>query len=287
MKIYHGFDENARASEAESKKRLSGGDFIPYFFLRDDGDIARMRIVSSHTAAAMQEEELASHLIGGFFHRVGQSTQSGKTFYASLLCPKDMDEEGNLSGECEYCDQEKPVRRSHNFLVWAWVYYVLHHVQNPDSQKPWPLVQVGAMQMFREDLNKFMVWQDGFYAKQQLETKAQRLGTITDRDYERIRHGGKQAATLRFDLEHLDPSVMEEHIRREARELPSLVDIATREIRTMDGRNPEGEKAAATTTAPATQHTEVRRPSPEPVAAGVAPVDQYVPSDSNFDDLPF
>ena len=55
-------------------------------------------------------------------------------------------------------------------------------------------------------MNKFMVWQDGYYMTQMLESRVERLGTLTDRDYLITRHGLKGQQKVTRDLDGEDPS---------------------------------------------------------------------------------
>ena len=231
-KVTTGFQNYIQQQERDSERRLNG-DFIQYMRLSDDGDIVRFRIVSSHDWDASDNVGIPSVLVSGYFHRHQIYTPTGKSFYTSTICTMDEDSDGNLSGECSLCDAEYP--RSLQFLIWVWVYYIDHRRQNEDGQFPWEQTKVGAMTVYREKINRFRIWQGGFYDFQALEGRVARYGALTDRDYERIRRGAKGDTRTKYELEGQESTSMDMTIKDLAQHLPDLEKVAMGETRMMDG----------------------------------------------------
>lgn len=231
-RILSGFGGLRTKQEEESAKRLSG-DFIQYMRLADDGDIVRFRIVSEHEEERCAESGLPSYLISAMFHRHKALSSKGREYFTATLCGMEEDEAGELYGECRLCDEE--VARSLQFMVWAWVYAVFHKKQNADVKNQWARGKLGEMVMYKEPINKFMVWQDGFFSSQMLEGRIQRYGTLTDRDYERTRRGARGQTQVKYELDSLDPTELSPEVRRQLPGLPDLMDIATGKVRTMSG----------------------------------------------------
>ena len=271
-KILSGFDAMFNQQQKESRER--SGKFIPFMRLGDDGDCAKFRIVSSHSLEAMAHEGLNSHSISAVFHRHQARTNSGREYYTASLCELEEEEGGTVTGSCQYCTEE--ISRSLQFMIWVYVYYVDHMRQNPDPKgDPWTEEQVGSMTVYRQVFNEFMVWQDGFHSSEALKARIQRLGSITDRDYERIRHGVRRATNVTYELIPGEPSPVSIKIKQEALLLPDLYDIAEKKVRTMPGADGQQPQAASQPAQP--QHAEVQRPA-------VTPVDY---STTSIDDLPF
>ena len=228
-----------------SAQRINGG-FIPYMRLRDDNDIVRFRILSAHEESYEAITGIPSTMLYGYFHRYSQTSATGKQYFTSTICGKEEDENGNLIGECPLCDQD--IRRSLQFMVWVYVYSIYHERQNTDSNNLWPRGEIGAMVVYEEKVNKYMIWQDGFFSFQALGGKLQRYETLNDRDYERIRHGVRGTQAVRYDLESLDPNPMNPAIIQGAQNLPKLIDVALGKTRTMDGgRNNDSNGVAPVT----------------------------------------
>ena len=287
VKIAVGYSASKVLQEAESKRRFSG-DFIPYFWLAGHNDIARIRIVSSHEADQAEKLGVPSVMVTAPFHRHQMTSRSGVRYYTNTMCLKDIDADGILHGECNLCDQEEPVARYDQFMLWVWVYYLLH--PNADEAKKWEEVQVGQQIMYQETLNKFMIWQDGFRARQSLEARLDRNGSLTDRDYERTRFGAK-GGQVSYEFLPLEPTAMPAHILEAAQALPSLIDVAEKKVRTMDGK-PDPDAAERESGS----HTEVRRgATPTPVAPVETASKDHVASASiynvdegiNLDEMPF
>ena len=255
VRVTTGFGNMERRQEAQSSGM--GGDFIQYMRLRDDGDTVRFRMVSSHEQHLVEQTGIDSVFVSAAFHRHQAISKAGRTYFTSTLCNKEEDEEGNLHGECSLCDEEIP--RSLQFMTWVWVYHIDHRRQNDDLNNPWQVGQVGNMTVYRENVNKFMIWQDGYYSSQALGTRVSRYGTLTDRDYERTRYGVRGAqGKISYELEGLDAAPIDSEIVRNAQALPSLMDVATGKVRTMDGRG-NGDVAGSQSQEPV--HKEVSRPS--------------------------
>ncbi len=261
-------------AEQERQDANRQGDFIPFLRLRDDGDMARIRIVSEHSEEAQATAGVHSVLLNGEFHRYSKLSKSGKSFFTTSLCELEQDPEtSELSGECPYCDRD--ITRSTQFMVWVYVRGILHKVQNSNPEKPWKVVKMGVGTMYAEEIGKFMVWQDGFFMSQKIEGRISRYDTLTDRDYTITRHGMRGTQKVQRDLETEEPSAISAEILAESAELPDLVKIATGEITKMDGTG-EAEKSV-TPQQGTTEHE----------AVDLLPSGEAAISEPAEDDLPF
>lgn len=244
-----GYKSLEQSQEDDSNKRLSG-DFIQYLRLGDDGDIARFRIISEHEED--KASDVGTFMIHGMFHRHEATSQrTGKVYFTTSLCGKEEDDDGYLHGECSLCDAE--IRRVRQFLLWVYVYDVYHRTQNSDVDNPWELAKLGEMKVYKESMDRFMVWQDGWHATQSLKSKIERFGSLTDRLYERERTGARGSRQVTYMLTSLDPEPINPEILELAKELPDLEDIATSKVRTMGG-SPDNSSESAT---PAKAYREV------------------------------
>ena len=256
-RVQTGFGNLQKRQEQESKNRLTG-DFINYLRLGDDGDMARFRILSAHEDEYMATSGVPSSIVSASFHRVEQYSKAGKRFFSNILCGKEEDEDGALNGECKYCEGE--LGRRVMFMVWIYLYDYYHRRQSADLAKPWTQVQIGQMTLYREPINRYVIWQDNYFAQQQLEGRLSRYGNINDRDYDRTRRGVKGDTQVRYELEGLEPSVMDAKVKAGAQNLPDLYKIAMGEVQTLDGRSGLPAQAGETPADAPTQHREVQVP---------------------------
>ena len=269
-RVTAGFGNLRKEQEAQSAGRMNG-DFIKYLRLSDDGDMAKIRIVSSHEAGKTSETGIPSYSVNAVFHRHEAWSSNNKRYFTSTICGKEQDKYGNLVGECSLCDQEIP--RSLQFMLWVWVYDIYHKTQNPDPKNPWEIGKLGALEMYKEPINQFMIWQDGYYSSQALEGRIAQYGSITDRDYWRIRRGVRGSQQVRYELDRDEPSDIPPEIVEKAKLLPDLMEVAVGNIRTMDGNSPSFQ----------TEGTPLKS-SDDPV---VAPRYEEVSMDIDEEDLPF
>ena len=240
--IRSGFSSLRERQEKQSAQMMSG-DFIPYMRLVDDGDMVTFRIVSEHNEERARELGLHSHLISADFHRHEALSSKGRKYFTSTICGLEEDEDGMLHGHCELCDGD--IRRSLQFMVWVWVFSIMHKKQNSDVNNPWKAVKVGAMQMYEEPVNKFMIWQDGYYSQQALESRIDFFDSITDRNYRRIRRGAPGDRKATYELINGDPSDIPADILESSRELPDLFEVALGNVRTMSGAVEEKKEEGA------------------------------------------
>ncbi len=141
-------------------------------------------------------------------------------------------------GKCEHCEAE--VKSRSQFLMWVYVYAFYHRAQNPafnagdpETHKfKWPLVKLWSSPMFKETVEKYCIWKDGFYMRQTLEAKIGRFGTLCDRDYIVTRIGVRGSQSTRRTLEDMEESPMTAEIKEGCQSLPTLADYATRKART-------------------------------------------------------
>ena len=266
MRVLSGFNAFEKRLERESERRKSESGFIPYLRLADDGDMIRFRIVSEHESEKASQIGAGSHLISAVFHRHSAMSSKGQPYYTNTMCSMEETEDGELVGQCSLCDSE--IARATQFLVWAWAYEGYHIRQNSDVNNPWKMGKMGEMPVYVEPMNKFMVWQDGFYSSQSLKGRLQIYGSITDRDYIRTRRGVRKSQQVRYELDGLDPTPMSPEIFERSKSLPDLMGVADGTIKNLGG---ESEKSVENS--PVKKYVEV---------AIVTEV-----TENNVDDLPF
>ena len=274
-KLIAGFSGMKKAQEEQSSRRLQG-DFIQYLRLSDDGDIAKFRIVSSHDPDLTKETGIPSYLISAVFHRHEDFSKNGKRFFTSTICGKEEDDYGNLVGECNLCDVDIP--RSLQFMIWVYVYAIYHKHPSPDPKVKWDEGKLGAMLVYKEPVEKFMVWQDGYYSSRALEGRIEQYGSLTDRDYMRIRRGARGNQQVQYELERLEPEPIPDNIVEQAKDLPDLMEVAVGNIRTMGG----GSANTGGSYAPVSQQNNVSRSAPS-----YNEVPMTVPDDDDDEDMPF
>ena len=251
-KIITGHSGLKDRQERDSRDRM--GEFIPFLRLSEDGDSVKFRIVSSHEPDLCDNTGIPSFMISATFHRHEALSSNGRRYFTTTLCSLDEEEDGTLTGHCNLCDED--VRRSLQFMVWVYVYHIDHSRQNDDPQDKWEEVSIGSYRVYREKIEKFMIWQDGFFSAQALEGRIMRYQSITDRDYERIRHGGRGNPQVRYELEGGDTSPIPNFMVEQSQDLPDLIAVAEKRVTTMNGGNPMVNKDDTRT-----EYREVARPS--------------------------
>ncbi len=234
-RIRTGADATAKAYAENTSGGGSGNDFIPYMRLQDDGDIVRFCFVTELDVETAKKAGTPHVVINAEFHRIQKTSSGGKTYYNFDLCDLDYDSEaGEMTGECSECSADN--RRTSRFMTWIYVESFLHTFQNPDQSQPWQKVQMGRMELFRQPVNSYMVFADGFYMWQSLQGKIDMYGTMMDRQYMITRHGARNQRKVTRDLDALKQDPISAEIIAGAADLPSLEAIATREVETMDGK---------------------------------------------------
>ncbi len=218
-----------REIEKASKQRQdsSNQDYIREIILQDDGDQVKFRLVTDQDSETAEKSGVPFEIIEGEFHNVPKLSKSGKQYWEDTLCKLVYDEEEEeWTGECEHCDAEVP--RASKFLMWAYVYGIYHRER---TDKDWTPSNFGNIMMYKESIDAYCIWKDGYFMRRDLEIKAQRFGTLCDRDYVVVRQGVRKSTGTRRTLQELQKSPMPEEIREGAIDLPSLEDYATRKVR--------------------------------------------------------
>ena len=225
-------------------------DFIPYLRLKDDGEIAIMRIVSEHEPEVAERMGVHSSLVHAAFHNVLVYSMKGNPYRTDRVCTLEENEDGELVGECSSCDGD--INRQEKFLLWVYVKQIFHKTQNPNPKEPYTAVQGG----YSETVEDYRLWMDGFYMTQTLNLRINSYGVLTDRDYQLTRSGIKGSQKVTKDLSALKESPMGEKILEGSRNLPDLGLIADGVITSMDGSGPDTPREGDTG-----QHQEVDLPS--------------------------
>ncbi len=219
------------------------GQFIPKMTLREDQDRVRFRVVSSMDQWGVQEGQFDSHaqkmglpdtLVWGEFHRELMTSKTGKQWAKFHPCSMEQDADTNEAvGDCGFCKNE--VRRTSQFMMWVYVYAYYHLKPSTDSSKPWELVKFGNINLYKEVVDDYQLWQDGFYMMQKILGKCTQYGTMSDRDYLITRLGKRGDQKVTRELEPIKPSAINSDTVLGAAHLPSLLDVAMGKVETMDG----------------------------------------------------
>ncbi len=242
MAVVRTGSDRLRAYQEQKDANFRKGKFIPYVSLIDDGDRAHFRIVSDHNEEASEESGASSSLVFGDFHRKQGISVRGKSLYHEVLCGLDWDEDNEIyTGECDFCNDDIPKRTK--FMMWVYVYNYYHRNQNTDLKNPWEPVLINKEKVYKQKVQAFQVWQDGYYMQQFVDEKIDSYHTLVDRDYMVRRYGVKKSNKVTRSLTESQPKSINDILDPEsgtpiltlAMDLPSLYDIASGEIETMDG----------------------------------------------------
>ena len=240
--------DRLRQYQEQKDANFRKGKFIPYVSLIDDGDRAVFRCVSDHSEEAATRSGAPSVLTFGDFHRKQFVSARGKMFFKEVICGYEWDEgDETYVGECGQCDDDVPKRTK--FMIWVWVYSYYHRNQNTDIKNPWEPVMINKEKVYKQKVNAFQVWQDGYYMEQLLDVMIDSYDTLLDRDYMVRRHGVRKSNKVTRSLVDVKEGDIAEIMDPEsgaciltlAMDLPSLVDIATGEVETMDGHESKSE----------------------------------------------
>jgi hypothetical protein len=232
---------------SEQRSQGNGGDFIRYVSLKNDGDMVLFRLVTESDAQYGTQSGVPHLFIQGEFHRATGQTKTGKTFYRDELCGMSFDEGANQwVGECKFCSDPENRART-QFFAWAYVYAFYHkqqdtrYIPGDSSTEKFKRKQVrrGTEAYFKEDVNQYCIWQDGYFMLQLVQGKVARFGVLCDRDYMVTRHGVARSSSTRRVLDDMAPTPMAQEIRDGASALPTLASVASNEVRTLGGKSTE------------------------------------------------
>ncbi len=241
--IVTGFDSMRRQDAArEASGGGGGGNYIRYVILGDDGDMVLFRSVTESDAAFAEKAGTPHVFIKGEFHSVPQTSKRGRAFWRDVVCGSRFDEEKEeWVGECDLCKSE--VRRRTQFFSWVYVYAFYFKAQDPryipgdsaTAKFQRKQVRRGESIFYKEDVDKFCLWQDGYYMLELLKSKIGQFGTLCDRDYMVIRHGVRKNQNTQRELEAQPPTPMPAEMLEGAAALPHLNDVALGKTRTYGG----------------------------------------------------
>ena len=285
IKARRGFG-SAKAQYDSNTARMGQGKFIRNLYLKGDTDMARFSVVTSMGQWGFEDDQVDKYaadkgavheLLNGEFHRYPKLSPKNKQFYVSRLCTSDEDEDGGLTGDCDKCHEDPPMSRSTQFMMWVYLHAIYHRDRTGDGSDKWQGAKVGQITYYREDVNSFVLWQDGFYSSRRVQDKLEAHGTLMAREWVLKRFGAKGSGNVSYDLvpagkeRDIDPDMLEQ-----ANGLPDLEDVAIGAVETLDG------------SAVASSST-----SSEPVPETDLEVDSSMDGASsdgeeiNFDDLPW
>lgn len=215
----HGFKQMGEATAGMG----TGGEFIKHVRLYDDQESAIIRFLTE-----------AEDVFWGPFHRVKKRTSAGREWWDSVFCLEE------LGQACELCREE--ISAGTQFLAWVWQYKMYHAKQVEGSRQ----VDVNGLIRYEEINDEPRLMRYSHMHKGSIEMRLQRLGTLTDRDYEWIRTGPRGTNRPTYMLEPVgDPTELSEKLVLLRKELPALEDIAHGKVRTLDGQAVGEKKTAA------------------------------------------
>lgn len=215
-----GIDRFRKAVDEAEKAQSDTSNRIKYLYLGDK-DIATLRFLTD-----------GDDLVSAFIHEVEELTQTGKKFHRKYCTVED-------TGSCQYCDAG--VKKGLVVFMWAWVYSVVHPVQNPKLEKDmnatrWTIVKVKGATMYKEDINALRV----FAAKpgkdraihKSIDNYFTEYKTLCDRDYKWERSGA--SLNTSYSLMPKDPSKLSKEIFETQKNLLDLGRVATGELLSYD-----------------------------------------------------
>ncbi len=242
MTLVTGFGNMKRDSEQRQANRPNG-DYIKYVSLRDDGDKVLFRMVTESDVQYAEQYKIPHLFIKGEFHKEEGKSKRGVAFTRDVLCATQFNNDTQAwEGECALC--KDPENRSRTqFFAWVWVYACYYkrqderYIPGDDSTAQFKRKQIrrGQELFFKEDVNQYRIWQDGYYMLEQIQGKAARFGPLCDRDYTVTRHGVRRSPQTQRILEEQSPTALLDEIREGAWNLPELADVASNKVRTLGG----------------------------------------------------
>jgi hypothetical protein len=204
MGIQRGYDAIVRRNQKEEEERRRRANWVPSLFLPVSGK-ARIRILSEPVTYNA--------------HRIYDKA-TGKISYRYCSVDDNTDE------LCKYCNAG--LMSSRCFMFWIYTYFRLQPA--PGQYGDWEPVNYQGKRVYRQIVGKPMVLRRGTgkgnstfdkFASAYLE-----YGTWTDRDYTWSRNDATVWTDTDYFLIPRDPSEMPEELKRIAKALPNLEDIA-------------------------------------------------------------
>ena len=238
------------AADEYANQARSGGRFIRHVKLADDMESSTLRFLTDHEDIQWDK-----------FHRFQKLSSGGKQFWTSEICPR------QLGQACERCINEEWPQTQ--FLAWSWVYFT-DHVKPGDGRVQ---VKIGSLVRYREQVNEPRLFRYALSHRSGLQLRANRYGTLLDRDYEWIRSGAAGSNKPSYSLEPLDPTPLDPSIAAAAATLPDLEDVMMNRVDKLGGSEDTAAEAGV-------GH---ERRAPEVVNLG----DMEGAASGDLDDLPF
>ncbi|KKL06247.1 hypothetical protein LCGC14_2597960, partial [marine sediment metagenome] len=103
-----------------------------------------------------------------------------------------------------------------------FLYAIYHRVPEDPS---WQGCKVGNVTYYREDVNGFVLWQDGFYMSRRVQEKLTEYNTLMDREWALKRYGAKGSGQVTYDLVKAKEHDIDAAMLKEANGLPDLEDV--------------------------------------------------------------
>ena len=191
------------------------GDYIRFCTLRDDGEYAKIRFLSD-----------VDEMFFEWMHPQESIVKGKRRFRGFKVCPSSA-----FNQACDECDED--AQSSLRFTGWVWEYSHMY-VEDGDNRIP---VKEGKRTLYREDTNAPRLFAYSNFHKASLEMRANKYGTLLDRDYEWIRSGEAGTNRPQYMLEPSDDgkAPMPKELAAIAAELPDLEDVVFGRVESLDG----------------------------------------------------
>jgi len=147
-------------------------------------------------------------------------------FRGYKICPSSA-----FNQECDDC---KSGNNSASLQFFGWVWEYNHTYTEPGDNRT--SIKEGKRTVYREDVNAVRLFRYSNFHKASLEMRANKYGTLLDRDYEWIRSGEKGSKRPQYMLEPSDDGKepMPKELVTIAAGLPDLEDVALGRVETLD-----------------------------------------------------
>jgi len=196
-----------------------GKNFIRHIRLRDDGESCRLWILTEHTDIFWER-----------FHRNMVRVDGTLKYRGMKVCVNSA-----FGQACDLCDEGD--NAGTQFLVWA---YELQHFypEKPDKIET-KKVKIGGATFYMEEVNEPRLMRYSIMHRGGIKSRAERHGTVLDRQFEWIRTGEAGSKKPSYTLDPLDKEKMPKEIKALIDELPDLEDVALGKVDTIDGESKE------------------------------------------------
>lgn len=195
------------------------GNYIRNNRLSDDGEFCKIRFLTD-----------VDEMFFEWMHPIHVTIKGKKWFRGFKACPASA-----FNQACDDCDNQAD--SSLRFTGWVWEY---NHTYTEDSDDR-TAVKEGKRTVYREDVSAVRLFAYANFHKAALEMRANKYGTLLDRDYEWIRSGEKGTNRPQYMLEPSDEgkTPMPKELAAIVEQLPDLEDVVFGRVESLDAPKPD------------------------------------------------